>query len=201
MVTQVLHEPGTVRTRRREEMFRVGWFRRRAEPSVEKSNVPQERARRLTARGRRRTDSDVAGLDDREVVQGWLRELGGDRDQQVYVDRSWGTVVAVAERRYDGINVFLSDGERTWHASLPGADSTADLAPAQVEHVLLDALTSTGPPSGRTGKSCSSPTRSRRTASMPPTRAGRAVSDGNQASVAMLPQPNHVGANPPISVR
>lgn len=103
-------------------------------------------AERLTGRGLfRALERDTAALDDRATVQRWLREWRPDRDQQVFVHRPWGTVVAVADGRLP-ISVFMSDGDKSWFAVAPGAPDDQELTPEQVEHVLLDALTSTGPP-------------------------------------------------------
>jgi hypothetical protein len=121
----------------------VGWFRRRADRPTE--NLV-DTAERLTTRSRRQIDQDRATLSDYATVQGWLRVLGRQGDQQVFIHRPWGTVVAVAERRYDTIGVFLSDGDQVWYATPPGAASNIELTPSQVEHILLEALTSPGPP-------------------------------------------------------
>jgi len=40
----------------------------------------------------------------------------------------------------------MSDGEKSWFAVPPGAVDDRDLTPEQVEHILLDALTASGPP-------------------------------------------------------
>ena len=115
------------------------WFRRRDR------KVPRDLAERFTQRGLLRNDSETAELTDRATVQRWARELGRDHDQQVLVHRTWGTVAAVAERRH-GPRVFLSDGDTTWVAAVPGTDGDENLTGEQVEHVLVDALTSPGPP-------------------------------------------------------
>jgi hypothetical protein len=100
---------------------------------------------RLTGRGLFRVAGESAALSDRETVQRWLRELRPERDQQVQVHRSWGTVVAVADGHHP-VGVYLSDGEKSWFATIPGATGDQQLTPEQIEYVLLDALTAPGPP-------------------------------------------------------
>lgn len=94
----------------------------------------------------RGADRESTSLDDRDTVLGWLRSLRSGTDRQVFVHRDWGTVAAVAEARYpDDIGVFLSDGETSWVAVAPGGPEKIEdchLTPDQVEHVVLDALTS-----------------------------------------------------------
>ena len=107
---------------------------------------PKELAERLTTRGWFRVTSESVALSDRLTVQRWLRELGPERDQQILVHRSWGSVVAVADGRHP-VGVFLSDGDKSWVAAVPGADNGRDLTPEQVERVLLDALTAPSRPS------------------------------------------------------
>jgi len=102
-------------------------------------------AERLTVRGLFRVDRDSAPLSDRGMVQRWLRELHRGRDQQVFVHRRWGTVVAVADGRHP-VTVILHDGEKSWSAAAPGAADDQELTPDQVEHVLLDALASESRP-------------------------------------------------------
>jgi hypothetical protein len=102
-------------------------------------------AERLTRRGLFRVDRDAAALSDRGTVQAWLRELDRGRDQQVWVHRRWGRVVAVADRRQP-VTVILHDGEKSWFATAPGAAGDQELTPDQVEHILLDALTAESRP-------------------------------------------------------
>jgi hypothetical protein len=99
----------------------------------------------LTGRGLFRIARDTAELTERETVQGWLRELRPERDQQILVHRPWGTVAAVADGHHP-VAVFLSDREKSWSAAVPGTTDDRDLTPEQVEHVLLDAMTAPGPP-------------------------------------------------------
>ncbi|WP_460662930.1 hypothetical protein [Kribbella swartbergensis] len=102
---------------------------------------PEETAERLTGRGLFRTTKESAELSDRETVQRWLRELSPDRDQQIFVHRSWGTVAAVADRHHP-LGVYLADGDKSWFAAAPGATDKQGLTPDQIEHIMLDALTS-----------------------------------------------------------
>ncbi len=89
-------------------------------------------------------DAERTTLDDRATVERWLHGLGR-ADQQVMVHRSWGTVAAVADGRHP-VEVVMSDGEASWTAEPPDAPGARGLTPSQMEHVVLDALTSTGPP-------------------------------------------------------
>jgi hypothetical protein len=102
-------------------------------------------AERLTRRGLFRMDRDSASLDDRGIVQAWLRELRPERQQQVFVHRRWGTIVAVADGRHP-VGVTLYDGEKSWLATGPGAAEDQALTPEQVEHIMLDALTADSRP-------------------------------------------------------
>lgn len=88
---------------------------------------------------------DTAGLDERDIVKGWLVKLGRVSDQQVLVHRGWGTVTAVVGDDGGPAAVFWSDGDTTWHAVPPEAIKDTDLTPEQVTYVVLDALTSSGP--------------------------------------------------------
>lgn len=121
----------------------MGWWSGiRSAFGLGKKRGPQDVAERLTGwRGR-----DTARLDERDTVAGWLTELPRASDQQVFVHRSWGTVVAVADGKHP-VNVFWTDGDTTWYAVPPGTVEDQDLTPEQVKHVLLEALTSPGPPS------------------------------------------------------
>lgn len=105
----------------------------------------EEVAERLTSRGLFRVDSDSASLDNRGAVRAWLRELGPKRGQQVFVHRRWGTIAAVADGRHP-VGVILSDGEKAWFATAPGAADDQALTPEQVEHIMLDALTANSRP-------------------------------------------------------
>jgi hypothetical protein len=102
-------------------------------------------AERLTRRSLFRMDRDSASLGDRGTVRAWLRELRPERDQQVFVHRGWGTIVAVADGRHP-VGVILYDGEKSWFATAPGAADDQELTPDQVEHIMLDALTADSRP-------------------------------------------------------
>jgi hypothetical protein len=106
---------------------------------------PEEVAERLTRRGLFRVDGDSASLSDRGTVRRWLHELRPERDQQVVVHRHWGTIAAVADRRHP-VTVVMSDGEKSWFATAPGAPDDQELTPDQVAHILLDALTADSRP-------------------------------------------------------
>jgi len=99
----------------------------------------------LTRHGLFRVGVESASLSDRDAVQQWLRELGSERDQQVLVHRPWGTVAAVADGKHP-VTVVMSDGEHSWWAAAPGSVDAQNLTPEQVEHVVLDALTSSTRP-------------------------------------------------------
>ena len=106
----------------------------------------REFAERLTRRGLFGVKSEEAPLDARDVVRGWLHDLGSGRDQQVFVHRSWGTLAAVPDRGQP-VSVLMTDGgDPTWFAVPPGAGDDTDLTPEQIEWIMLDALTSSGPP-------------------------------------------------------
>lgn len=103
-----------------------------------------------TRRGlfRKAVTGETANLDDRETVIRWLRELDGERDQTVIVHRPSGSICVVADGRPPG-DVMMTDGDRMWYAAYPGSNlpqKLPQLTPDQVEHVMLDALTSVTPP-------------------------------------------------------
>jgi hypothetical protein len=109
-------------------------------------------AERLTTvrRGLRRKEviGESTTLDDRETVTRWLREMHQQRGQTLIVHRPWGSVFVAAE----GLpltDVMMTDGDRMWYAAAPGsmlAQKQPQLTPEQVEHVVLDSLTSVTPP-------------------------------------------------------
>lgn len=93
-----------------------------------------------------RVEEETASLGDAETVRRWIRALRPEADQQVHIRRSWGTVAAVTDRKHP-VRVLISEGEHSWVAEPPhGAPTTkggyADMTPEQVEHVMVDALTS-----------------------------------------------------------
>ncbi len=90
--------------------------------------------------------TETASLGEVETVRRWIRTLRPEDDQQVHVRRRWGTVAAVTDRKHP-VRVFLSDGEHAWVAEPQGGAATttggyADMTPEQVEHVMVDALSS-----------------------------------------------------------
>jgi hypothetical protein len=101
-------------------------------------------------RAERLTPSDVGvgqeivELGERDVVQGWMRELNPRSGHQIFVHREWGTVSAVPDG--ETIGVFWTDGRSTWDAVPPGGVYGEALTPQQIEQVILDATTSAGPP-------------------------------------------------------
>ena len=115
----------------------MGWLRKRLDNL---RRGPQDVAERLSG-GLLHVTAERAELTDRPTVQRWLRELRPQHQTQIFVHRPWGTVVAVADRN-ESVPVFLTDGDRTWIASAPGGADRERLTAEQVEHVLLDALTS-----------------------------------------------------------
>ena len=115
----------------------MAWWNKR-------SGDPRDLVERLSGRALGAPGSEQTTLDDSATVQLWLRDLGA-ADQQVLVHRPWGTVAAVADGRHP-VEVVMSDGESSWTAEPPGAEGVHGLTPDQVQHVVLDSLTSTGPP-------------------------------------------------------
>jgi hypothetical protein len=124
-------------------MVDMGWLRDRF---GQFGSAPRDLAERLTGRGLFRVARESAALSDRQTVQKWLRELRPEkRNEQVLVHRPWGTVAAVADGHHP-VGVVLSDGEKSWYASAPGATKDQKLTPEQVEHIMLDALTAPSRP-------------------------------------------------------
>ncbi|WBB69510.1 hypothetical protein [Micromonospora sp. WMMD812] len=116
----------------------MGWLRDR----FGRHEPPGDVAERLTGWSFFRVSGERVPVTDRETVQRWLRDLDPYQDQQVHVRRPWGVVAAVTDRRYP-VGVVMADTEdRSWAAYPPGGDEHAELTPEQVEHVMLDALTS-----------------------------------------------------------
>jgi hypothetical protein len=85
------------------------------------SKGQQERVERISHSRWFRVDREVASLADQDTVRKWLRAFGPGGQQLVFVRRSWGAVVAMAG---DGrpVRVRMTDGDRDWAASAPGAD-------------------------------------------------------------------------------
>jgi hypothetical protein len=123
----------------------MGWLGWLFDRLVLSKGRPNDVAMRDTGSGLFRIQSESVALNDRETVQRWLRELRPERDQRIFVHRSWGTLVAIADRR-EPVTVLLTDGETTWCATIRGTTNEQPLTPEQIEHVMLDALTSPAPP-------------------------------------------------------
>jgi hypothetical protein len=113
------------------------WWGRR-EPA------PTDVAERLTRAGLFRVRTERVPLTDVETVRRWLRELGGDH--QVHVRRPWGAIAAVGDRRLPAGVVMADTEDRSWGAYPPGGAEDSQLTPDQVEHIMVDALTSTERP-------------------------------------------------------
>ena len=125
------------------------WLRRR---SGDPASAAKEVASRLTTIRRfpLRVEEETASLSDGETVRRWIRTLRPEGNQQVHVRRTWGTVAAVCDGKHP-VNVVLTDGEHSWVAEPPGGptatrEGPAELTLEQVEHVVVDALTSTERP-------------------------------------------------------
>jgi hypothetical protein len=119
------------------------WFRRSAD---EPATAHEDAAELLitTRRFPARAEKETAALSDAETVRRWIRTLSPD--QQVHVRRPWGAVVAVCDGKHP-VGVFLADGEKSYVAEPPDATTKtkggyADMTLEQVEHVMVDALTS-----------------------------------------------------------
>jgi hypothetical protein len=101
------------------------------------------RAERLTS-SQTGVEQELVGLGEREVILAWLRELGPGSDGKVFVHQEWGTIFVVADE--DSVGVFWTDGRSSWVAVPPGAAEGQALTAQQIERVVLDATTSSGPP-------------------------------------------------------
>ncbi|RKN42773.1 hypothetical protein [Micromonospora endolithica] len=109
-------------------------------------------AERLTTRRRglfrKVVTREAVGVGDRETVVRWLRGLHQEENQTVVIHRPWGSICVVADGRAP-TDVMVTDGDRMWYAARPGSglpQKLPQLSPDQVEHVMLDALTSDTPP-------------------------------------------------------
>lgn len=122
----------------------LSWLRK---PVGGSPSAPMDKAERLTSTRRfpLRVKQDVASLSDEEVVRRWVRSLRLESKDTVIVHRPWGSVAAVCDGKHP-IAVFLTDGEHTWSAEPLGAADQTALTPEQVEHVVLDGLTSSQRP-------------------------------------------------------
>jgi hypothetical protein len=84
----------------------------------------------------------MASLGDEEIVRRWIRALSPKGDQQVNVRRTWGARLFA---RGSGQSRCSSPTGSVlgWQSHLGGQ---GDLTPEQVEHVVIDAPTSTQRP-------------------------------------------------------
>ena len=83
-------------------------------------------------------------LSDGATVQQWLREMRPD--VTVMVHRPWGTIAAQGAGPRQ-VNVFLlGEGTNAWFAVPPEPADDHALTPHQVEHIVLDAMTSADRP-------------------------------------------------------
>ncbi|MGY0003846.1 hypothetical protein [Micromonospora sp. I033] len=122
----------------------MGWLRNLFGPPAPGQDVVE----RLSTHHLFHTTTETVGLDDRETVRRWLRDLDPDLRQQVHIRRPWGVIAAVSDQR-DPVGVVMQEPDgRAWGAYVPGADRREHLTPQQVEDVMLAALTSTGRPDG-----------------------------------------------------
>lgn len=119
----------------------------------EDNSAPRDVAERLTTRRqglfRKVVTGDTVSLDNRDTVVRWLRELHQERDQTVIIHRSWGSVCVVGEGRAPTDIMMTEDDGRMWYAARAGSkipQKRPQLTPAEVEHVMLEALTSDTPP-------------------------------------------------------
>ncbi len=84
-------------------------------------------------------NGEQVALHERAKVQAWLREMGPD--ETVLVHRAWGTIAARSHSDFP-VGVFLSDSDGAWFAVPPGPDEELPLTPSEVEHIMLDAMSS-----------------------------------------------------------
>jgi hypothetical protein len=103
-----------------------------------------------TRRGwfRKVVTGETVALSDRTTVVRWLREIHRYRDQTIIIHRPWGSVCVVADGLPPSAVLMASDDGR-FYAAYPGStipQTNPQLTPDQVEHVMVDALTSVGPP-------------------------------------------------------
>lgn len=110
---------------------------RQAGARVARSRV--DSAERITPRGVLDAGGEQVSLTDSDTVRGWVREMGPE--ETVLVHRAWGTVAARHDRRFPP-GVLLSDSSGAWFAVPPGADDNHPLTLGQVEHIVLEAMTS-----------------------------------------------------------
>ena len=120
----------------------INWSRRRGDAKTPSPAHPplEDVAVRLTGQGRGEIEKEVVPLTDRHTVLRWLREMRDVPDQQVWVHRPWGLIVAVTSI-HSPITVLFHDGENVWTAEPPNSIQESELTPDQAEYVVLEALT------------------------------------------------------------
>lgn len=98
---------------------------------------------------RRDVTGEQTSVDDLETVLRWLRGMGRNGYQTLIVHRGWGSMSTIAEKSKPPGDVLLSAGDGTYYATAPGSDiprTQPQLTPAQVEHIMVDGLTSPAAP-------------------------------------------------------
>jgi len=110
----------------------------------------EEHAERTTSIGRwwqrKRSISELVDVSDEATVRRWVSEIEPGQDVTVVVRRPWGTIAVVAGGKHPP-SVFLADDTDTpRYAVAPGAPGDQHLTPDEVERIVVDALTSAGPP-------------------------------------------------------
>jgi hypothetical protein len=110
----------------------------------------EEHAERTISVGRwwrrKQSISELVDVSDEATVRRWVREIEPGRDVTIVVRRAWGGVAVVATGKHPA-SVFLADDRETpRYAVAPGAPDDQHLTPDEVEDIIVDALTSAGPP-------------------------------------------------------
>lgn len=121
----------------------MGLFRRIRQAGERVARTRVDSAERITPRGVTATSGEQVSLAEGEKVRGWLRELGPE--ETVLVHRAWGTLAARHDRRYPP-GVILSDSTGAWFAVPPDAADNDPLTLKQVEHIVIEAMTSPARP-------------------------------------------------------
>lgn len=93
----------------------------------------------------RRTVSteDTTSLDDHETVARWIGEMHEGTSQTVVISRPWGSVLVMSTGR-PPTGVMVLEETRLMYAGSPAGmpvPDAAPLTPAQVEQIVLEALT------------------------------------------------------------
>lgn len=117
-------------------------------PVPETGPAAQHIAQRVASRRRgilRRTvmTHDITSLDDHETVARWIRHMHEGTSQTVTVNRPWGSVFAISMGRPPA-GVMVESGTRLLYAGSPAGmvvPDVAPLTPAQVEQLMIEALT------------------------------------------------------------